>query len=85
VDVALTERLMLSEIPLSRLGDRWDGSDLSADNTGVVSFARLYDGDGVAVLDLPRENLGLNTPHICAGYQISMSMQLNPMLNLLLT
>ena len=75
-DAALSH-LMLSEVPLSFKDGKWKGADFAADNTGTVSFARLYGATGEALIDIPCDALGLNSPYVTLGSQLSMQMVLD--------
>lgn len=83
-DSALSNNTMLSEIPLLQFGEEWKGNDFSADNTGVATFARLYGPDGNTILDLPGEQMGLDSRHIVTGVSISMQLRLGRGLSALL-
>lgn len=75
--------LLLAEIPLSRVGGRWTGSDFCADNSGEVSFGRLSDAYGDTVLDMSREQIVC--PRVQALAHVSVDMNVSRPLDRLLT
>ncbi len=73
-------RRLLSSIELNGLADGvFAGTDLGADNSGTVGFARIW-LDGTPVMDLPACELNFNTNIILTGAQVSISLKLPAML-----
>lgn len=75
-DSPIKNNFLLSEIQLTKRGNEFNGTDFSANNTGIATFARLYDSNGLAVMDFRGNSMGLNTPYISSGCTIMMGMHI---------